>query len=184
MDLKTAATLLVTIGLAVAGYLFTYWYNVRLSRRRDRLDRVSRQLSDLYGPLFALVTSSTSIWTEFRVANRPGIGYWDPEPPVSRDEATTWRVWMKEVFMPLNIQMVDAAVQKADLLEESTMPECLLDLCAHVAAYRSVRARWEQGDYSEHTSLMRFPEIALRDYAETRFLRLKSEQRRLLEAGW
>src|SRR5260370_41555644 len=95
MDLKTAATLFVTIGLAVAGYLFTYWYSLRLSRRRNRLERVSRQLSELYGPLFALVTSSTSIWTQFRAANRPGIGYWDPEPPVSGHEATTWRVWMR-----------------------------------------------------------------------------------------
>ncbi len=184
MDLKTAATLFVTIGLAVAGYLFTYWYSLRLSRRRNRLERVSRQLSELYGPLFALVTSSTSIWNQFRAANRPGIGYWDPEPPVSGDEATTWRVWMKEVFMPLNIQMVDAAVQKADLLEESTMPECLLELCAHVAAYRSVLARWEQRDYSEHTSLMNFPAEALTAYADERFLRLKAEQGRLLEAGW
>jgi hypothetical protein len=47
MGLNTALTVLVTVCLALTGYL----YSLFLARRKDRLDRINRQLSDLYGPL-------------------------------------------------------------------------------------------------------------------------------------
>lgn len=48
-------------------------------------------------------------------------------------------------------------IQNADLLEESEVPDCLLTLCAHVAAYKAVLKKWESGDFSESTSIVNFP---------------------------
>jgi hypothetical protein len=63
MDWKTTATLLVTVALAFAGYA----YSLHLARRNARLERVSRQLSDLYGPLMALESATQDMPSEHRV---------------------------------------------------------------------------------------------------------------------
>jgi hypothetical protein len=37
-------TTIVTIGLAITGYMVTYWNNVRISQRHERLPWVNRQI--------------------------------------------------------------------------------------------------------------------------------------------
>ncbi|MFH8340422.1 hypothetical protein [Streptomyces sp. AM6-12] len=66
----------VTIGLAFVGCVVTYLNGLRLSQREERLARVNRQLSDLYGPLFALTEASTRIFDAFmeHTAHRGGAG--------------------------------------------------------------------------------------------------------------
>jgi hypothetical protein len=181
MDWEVVLTLSITVLLALLGYGATYAYNLKLARREDRLSRVSRQLSDFYGPLFALSESGASIWNGFRTQYRPGgKAYWDPTDPPSAAEAEAWRLWITEVFMPLNRQMVDVIVQKADLLDEAEMPEVLLEVCSHVAAYEAVLKQWTNGDFSRNTSVVDFPRCALVRYTRESFRRLKSEQNRLL----
>jgi hypothetical protein len=87
---------------------------------------------------------------------------------------------MTEVFMPLNLEMERVVVEKSDLLEESEMPPSLLQLCAHVEAYKTVIKRWENHDFSEHTSVIDFPAREVAEYVGTRFSVLKDEQMRLL----
>lgn len=67
MNLNTALTLIVTVFLALIGYLYTLF----LARRKDRLKRINRQLSDLYGPLYALSRTGAYVWTSFRSQHRP-----------------------------------------------------------------------------------------------------------------
>ena len=43
-------TTAVTILLAFTGYLATYFNNLRLAQRNQRLERVSKQLGELSGP--------------------------------------------------------------------------------------------------------------------------------------
>ena len=49
-----ATAIVVSVLVALIGYVVKYFNDLRLAQRKDRLDRVSHQLSDLYGPLFAL----------------------------------------------------------------------------------------------------------------------------------
>jgi hypothetical protein len=181
LDWKTTVTISITVLLALGGYLATYVNNVRLAQHKDRLERVNRQLSEFYGPLFALTRSTSASWAAFRSKYRPDVqSYWDSRSPATSEEAAVWRLWITEVFMPLDVQMAEIVVQKADLLDEAEMPQCLLDLCAHVAAYRALLKRWEEGDFSEHKSILLFPEAALREYTSTSFSRLKTRQQDLL----
>jgi hypothetical protein len=180
MSWGTAVTILVSVLVALAGYVATYLYNLRLAQRNDKLERIDRQLRDLYGPLLALTTASNSAWWAFRSRYRPAGSYWNDADPPTEEEARAWRLWMQEVFMPLNEQVADVVTRHADLLVETRMPKCLLDACAHVAGYRAVTAAWRQGDYSEHTSVTNFPSSELIDYASTRFERLKEDQETLL----
>ncbi|MFJ9821533.1 hypothetical protein ACIRU3_41075 [Streptomyces sp. NPDC101151] len=76
--------------------------------------------------------------------------------------------------------MRDVVVTKADLLIEEEMPQALLEFCAHVSGYEITAARWAQGNFDEHLSLISFPGRELREYIRDRFARLKSEQARLL----
>ena len=87
---------------------------------------------------------------------------------------------MTSVFMPLNERMQNLIIEHADLLDEPEMPNCLLMLCAHVSAYKSVLRQWEDGDYTRNWSVVNFPREELLAYTEQTFKRLKAEQARLL----
>jgi hypothetical protein len=173
-------TLLVSVLLAVGGYVATYLYNLRLAQRKARLDHVDRQLSELYGPLVALSTAGETTWKGFRRLYRPGGSFWDPESPPTDEEAAAWRLWMTEVFMPLNERIFEVITNNAELLVESEMPQPLLDVCAHVAGYRPVLRAWSEGDTSLNTSVNNFNGARLEKYAVTRFVRLKERQRELM----
>jgi hypothetical protein len=177
MDLKTALTLFVTVCLALTGYLYTLF----LARRKDRLDRINRQLSDLYGPLFALSKTGDHVWLSFRSRHRPYLGaFWKADSPVSDTDADAFRLWIRSVFMPLNRQMMDLVVNRADLLEGTEIPECLLDLCAHISSYEALLKQWEKDDFTANEPIINFPRHALLKYAEQEFCRLKQEQETLL----
>ncbi|MGW7008358.1 hypothetical protein ACWGCW_37610 [Streptomyces sp. NPDC054933] len=174
----------VTIALAFLGYLATYFNSLRLSQRQERLSRVNQQLSDFYGPLFALTEANSRIFRAFmeRPAMRPdGQSPFAAggEPPTD-EELSEWRLWVTTVFLPNIRAMRDIVVTKADLLVESQMPKVLLDLSAHVSGYEITAAKWANRDYTEHLSGVTFPAEELASYARESFTRLKSEQASLL----
>ncbi|MET8740901.1 hypothetical protein [Streptomyces sp. NPDC004728] len=176
------STLIVTVGLAVVGYLATYLNGVRLAQRQARLARIKLQLSDFYGPLFALMEANSRTYDSFseRYARPDGRDPFDHEVPPTEHELAEWRTWATAVFIP-NIQaMRDVVVTKADLLIEQEMPPALLQLCAHVSGYEITAARWAQGRYEEHLSLISFPGREMMDCTRERFTRLKKEQAVLL----
>jgi hypothetical protein len=176
MDLKTALTLFVTVCLALTGYFYTLF----LARRKDRLDRINCQLSDLYGPLYALSKTGDHVWLSFRSRHRPYLGSFWADSLVSDTDAEAFRLWIRSVFMPLNRQMVDLVVNRADLLEGTKIPECLLELCAHVSSYEALLRQWEKGDFTAYEPIVNFPGHDLLKYAEQEFCRLKQEQDTLL----
>jgi hypothetical protein len=163
------------------GYIFTYFNDLRISKRTAELERINRQLGELYGPLYALADSSTITFAEFLKRYRPGQPSFFNTPP-NEDELKIWRLWMSDVFMPTNLKMYDIILNKADLLIEEEMPKCLLDLGAHVAAYKAIMKKWEKHDFSEHQSLLKFPRKELREYVEKSYKELKSKQKRLIES--
>ena len=179
VDWKVVAPLLVTIVVAFSGYYYSYTNNVALENRKAQLERVDRQLKELYGPLYALANASGETWTEFRKVYRPTGPYWGSDPSPSKEEAEAWRLWTKEVFMPLNLEMEALVLKHSDLLAEAEMPKILLELSAHIAGYKPVLKAWERGDVSRNVSLINFPD-GLTRYAEDNFRRLKAKQAMLL----
>ncbi len=127
MDLtRTAAviTAIVTIFVALAGYLITYWNNILLSRRTDRLNRINKQLNEFYGPLYSLVYSSSKSWVTFRTKYRS---------------------------------------QKRSYFSDNPLK------------------KWENNDFSEHTSLIDYPGRELLDYSHRSFQRT---ERKTIEFSW
>jgi hypothetical protein len=178
---QAALTLAVPASVAILGLFIAYVVNLRLAQRSDLLGRVSHQLSDFYGPLYALVNAADISWAAFRATHRPGGSFWgDPQDPPSEADAAAWRLWMSLVFMPLNRQMRDLVVTQAQLLDQDQVPDCLLTLCAHVSTYEAILGKWAAGDFSQHVSAIPFPRRELTDYAAECFGPLKSKQQALL----
>jgi hypothetical protein len=184
MDVTLTAAVItacVTIFVALAGYLITYWNNILLSRRTEQLNRINKQLNEFYGPLYSLVYSSSKSWVTFRKRYRSQIrSYFSNNPPPTEEELQAWRLWMTTVFMPINLRIYELIVSKADLLIERDMPGCLRELCAHVASYQVVLKKWGNNDFSEHTSLIDYPGRELLDYSHRSFKELKDKQSNLL----
>jgi hypothetical protein len=173
-------TTVVTIGLAFTGYLVTYLNGLRLAQRAQRLDRISKQLGELYGPLYGLTDAETAVWRVFRSNVRPGTHFFDADDPPTEADLEAWRLWMTTVFAPINNRMYELVLTKSDLLIETEMPQCLRDLCAHVVGYQLVMRKWEGGDYSAQMSFLPFPQADLLTYVATSYNALKTEQAHLL----
>jgi hypothetical protein len=176
-------TTAVTILLAFTGYLATYFNNLRLAQRNQRLERVSKQLGELYGPLYGLTDAETAVWKIFRSRYRPGKHFFAEDDPPTEADLEAWRLWITTVFAPINDRMYELVLSKSDLLIETEMPVCLRDLCAHVVGYQLVMKKWGRGDYSENLSLLAFPQTDLLNYVTGSYNALKSEQARLLGKG-
>jgi hypothetical protein len=172
-----------TILAAIMAAVLTYRNSVRLNQKRNRLARVNLQLEQLYGPLFALSLAIDSAWKAMMKKHRPSAQTSLVGGQAPTEDHQVWVDWITNVFMPLNRQMVEVIVHNAHLLssEGDTMPQCLLDLCAHVAGYEVVLKNWESGDFSQLLSLSLHPTDALLDYSVRTFRALRKEQAELLE---
>lgn len=178
MEPEVVVTLAVTVLLAGTGYAVKYWSDVRLAAREARLARLNRQLSEFYGPMYAMAQAGQAAWDALwkRADRTPNVLF----EPRDDEFIPTWQSWMTNIFMPLNRRMVSLIVDKADLLDEEEMPESLWMLCAHVYGYEGILKQWEAGDNSQLTSAVVFPRAPLRKYVGDRFNELKAEQLRLL----
>ena len=87
---------------------------------------------------------------------------------------------MQTVFRPNHEEMLAIITKNADLLIESDLPEPLQLFAAHVASYKAVFARWDKGDFSQHTAVLNYPTDVLGRYLEQSFKTLKARQERLL----
>ena len=134
---------------------------------------------------YALSSTGAHVWTSFRSQHRPNRGsFWKAGSPVDDKDADAFRLWIRSVFMPLNRQMMDLVVNRADLLEGTEIPRCLLDLCAHISSYEALLVQWEKGDYTMNEPIVNFPKHPLQEFAEKEFRRLKQEQDAILNSGW
>src|SRR5208283_2687448 len=147
-----------TVALAFIGYIVTYANNVRIENRKERLKFISNQLQYLYGPLYSLSNASDVAWKTFRSRCRPGGAFFSTQPPPSEEELQQWRLWMTEVFMPINLKMEKAIIENSHLIEGNITPRSFQEFLAHVEVYKAVIKKWERGDFSEHTSYLNFPD--------------------------
>lgn len=177
----TIVGVLATVVLALAGYFVTYLNNLKLERRRARLERVNRQLKELYGPLLALVKEGEAVLRDFRAEFYPGRDiYWGTENEPTEKEAAEWRLWISEVFMPINLQIEKVIIQNTDLVAGGEIPRVFLDFCSHTSGYKILLKRWDAGDFTRHTPGVPFPAEEFNEYVTRVYRWLSDEQTRLL----
>src|SRR5580658_636757 len=172
--LQNAAIL--TIILAFAGYLMTFLSARMLARRRDKLKLVNKRLNEFYGPLY--VASEAGNIAYRSLLERQGK---EKSDPILDSEMKDWVLWMKTIFMPLNDIREKVIIEKAHLIVEEQMPQCLLDFVTHVVGYKAVLSKWAEGDYAERRSTIGWPP-EFDAYVRRSYAALKAEQTRLLHS--
>ena len=81
--------------------------------------------------------------------------------------------------MPNNLKMEKVIIENAHLIVGAEMPQSFIDFLAHVQGHKVVLKKWEDGDFSEYTSSINFPEVLSLEIEET-FKMLKAKQAKLL----
>ncbi len=171
-------TIVVTVSLAFIGYIITHQNNLSLARRREKLELIDAQLNQFYGPLYIIATvGRIEYWALIRKMGRLPEG--ELEKPLAPQEFIEWRLWMTEVFMPMNIWCEKLLLEHAYLLREAKLPDCIIRFFTHVAAYKPVLKKWSDNDFTEQFSIIDFP-TDLEEYAEASYRALKAEQLRLI----
>jgi hypothetical protein len=170
--LQNAAIL--TVIVAFVGYALTFVSAHMLARRRDKLELVNRRLNEFYGPLYVASEAGN-------IAYRSLLGKLGKTQsyPVLDAELKEWVLWVTTIFMPLNDIREKIIIEKAYLIVEERMPQCLLDFVTHVVGYKAVLSKWADGDYSERRSTIGWPpEFDI--YVRNSYAALKAEQTRLM----
>ena len=167
----------LTILLAFVGYLATAWSAKMLARRKDKLEHVNRRLNEFYGPLYVASQAGNIAYRSLLKKQGKTQSY-----PILDSEMKEWMLWMTTIFMPLNDIREKIIIEKAYLIVEEQMPQCLLDFVTHVVGYKAVVAKWAEGDYSERRSTIGWPP-EFDHYVERSYAALKAEQTRLLHGS-
>lgn len=209
----------LSLFFAIVGYVSTALHTLRAQQHRGRVDRVSEQLKELYGPLLACVTASKSSYDamlqEAGALARSG-GAMDGQTPSSSPRTATiltpaelreairsdpsgpiascYRTWVRQVLLPLSERASRLVVERADLLEGSSIEPLLLRLVAHVSALKVLVYRWDSLEQMQHgwdgslldsherelqSSQIAYPD-SLRAWVEAGFAKLKQRQAELL----
>ena len=182
MDLFSVPTVLqnaaiLTVILALGGYLITSLSARMLARRQDKLNLVNKRLNEFYGPLY--VASEAGNIAYRSLLKKQGKTQCHP---IRDEEMKEWVLWMTTIFMPLNDVREKIIIENAHLIVEEQMPRCLLDFVTHVVGYKAVLAKWADGSYGERRSTIGWPpEFDI--YVERSYQALKAEQTRLMHNG-
>lgn len=182
MDLFSVPTVLqnaaiLTVLLAFVGYLVTFLSARMLARRRDKLKLVNKRLNEFYGPLY--VASEAGNIAYRSLLKKQGKTQCHP---IRNEEMKEWILWMTTIFMPLNDIRERVIIEKAHLIIEEQMPQCLLDFVTHVVGYKAVLAKWAEGEYGERRSMIGWPpEFDV--YVKNSYAALKAEQTRLMHSA-
>lgn len=185
MGIETIS-LIVTILLALGGYLVTYQQKLRLTRRKERLDLINKRLDEFYGPLYVSTQASKRAFGAYlhelrekkkKEAGETSSGELSPSELWFTPE---WRIWSADIIYPISINSENVILNKAHLIREEEMPECLLQFVAHMASLKRAIKKWEEGDYAQGSlPVIKFPQ-ELNEYAADSYQQLKSEQMKLI----
>jgi hypothetical protein len=135
------AQAIITLFAALLGYI-KLRQEIRKSKLQKvyemQLDRLRRQLSEFYGPLYMLSTSTTqlakAVW---------GTDIWED-------------VW-RETLVPAHLQIESILLSKIDLLDEQNIPESFLNFIKHSQFNRAYVRREGYGGMSYFEKLVPYP---------------------------
>lgn len=166
----------LTVVLAFVGYLVAYLSARMLARRKDKLKLVNKRLNEFYGPLYVAGQAGHIAYRS--LLKKQGK---TQSEPILDEEMKEWVLWMTTIFMPLNDIREKVIIEKAHLVVEEQMPQCLLDFVTHVVGYKAVLSKWADGDYTERRSTIGWPP-EFDSYVKRSYASLKAEQTRLLHS--
>ena len=180
MNGTETATIVLPAVLAVTGYFLSYIYRLKLERRKNRLKRIDRQLSEFYGPLLATVQANQKAWDSLVEKNDGKEGFYKTKNNPTPEQSEEFINWMNLVFMPNNEKLYEIIVEKTSLLVDDQLPNPLLELMAHILEYRIELKQVEETGKKAMEMKRKYPAEELLAYCKSNFERLKTKQSKLL----
>ncbi len=178
MDIATWS-LISTIALAFIGYLVTYWNNVQTTKNQAQLDLINKRIAEFYGPLYIATQANERAYKALLQKLGKKAVFDDANHPATKEDIEEWRIWLVNVFTPINLNIEKLINERAYLIQEEEIPECLLTFVTHISGYKALLGKWEKGDYSENVSVIKFPR-ELSTYSSQSYKELKIKQLRLI----
>jgi hypothetical protein len=138
--------------IAVIPGVLAFAFSVVDDHRKQKLDFVNLQIEKLYGPLYSVTQANTAVWDNFKQKDWPiGRGTYFPVSVADKDAATIetqrWRLWIKNVFQPMNLQIEKSIIENYELLVgEKVPPPSFREMVAHIESYKAIIAAWDQED--------------------------------------
>jgi hypothetical protein len=177
MDLKLI-TLIVSVLLAIIGYLFKYFYELNIQKHNNNLKLINERLENFYGPLYILsLVGMTSFKTFIKVLKKED----DPDllKPLTEQEKSEWILWVREVFHKNNLEIEKIITDNAYLIIEEKVPKCLIDFVTHLSNYKVLLKKWDNNNFEQIVSIIDFPPDFM-EYFYNSYMMLKKEQVRYL----
>ncbi|MCL2327689.1 MAG: hypothetical protein FWC39_04140 [Bacteroidetes bacterium] len=167
-------SLAVTILLAITSYLFKYFYELNVQRHNNNLKLINERLENFYGPLYILsMVGKTSYETLLKVLKKEDDP--DLQNPLSEQEKLEWIIWVKEVFHKNNLEIEKIIINKAYLIIEESVPQCLIDFVTHISYNKILLKKWDNNNFEQIHCLIDFP-VDFDEYVYNSYRRLTSEQ--------
>jgi hypothetical protein len=125
-------------------------------RRADKLSRINRQISELYGKLSILDEAGGRNWYAFvshhsndlKILGREFMRFFPYDvrkdepitqfnpPPPKAEQLEAYRKWLRTLFMKTNEGMLEVIYNNADLAIGQKMPQVFVSFAEHVASLR------------------------------------------------
>jgi len=156
--------IVLTIATAVAGFVVSLLQD----QRKREIDFVDLQIERLYGPLFALSTATLRAKNDLIAKRRPGTkDYFDKDHPPSKADVQLFRLWMRNVFQPMNLEMETAITRNAQLIQGGHIYPVLEEFIMHVESYKATMANWKDTDAEDNPRFLEGAENkATRDFPD------------------
>ena len=188
--ISTALTTASPFLLAVFGYITTAVHTLRTTQHEARVARVGAQLKGYAARCWRASLPPSRRTTRWCGSTRRPAAWWPGfrarRRPHFRDAVRADRTAPPPGVPHVGARRADAAseramktvIEHADLLESTTIEPLLLQLVAHVSAYRVILRRWEEGALAEGSHIS-YPD-GVHAWASEQFRRLKRRQAELL----
>jgi len=137
-QLSVLSAVLVGVLIAVIPAVLGYICSFADSIRKDELAFTNEQIEKLYGPLYALAQANTQTWKQFVASGK--APNWDN---ATDDQISWWRLWMSQVFQPMNVKMEDVIVHNSQLVVGDRFPEIFQQVIVNTEAYKALIAGWQ-----------------------------------------
>jgi hypothetical protein len=160
------------------GWIVTYRLAKRQQYRKDQLDLVNRQITELYGPLHIACEAGRNAYDA--LCKKFGVKQiFVDGRPVSPQAGDEWSLWMNDIFTPLNDRLEKLIMEKLYLLEETEVPVDFHTFMKHVALNKIILLKWKNGDKTEQYAREEFPKT-LDGYAKGALEKAKRKQAELI----
>ena len=193
---------LITV-LGAIGAVFAWVVDQRAGRQQERRQRelalIERQLRELYGPLFSIVSSSKKIYEAFHaqatgVAARVGKTYSFTDfndGAVTPEVAVLHRRWIRVIMVPQWEEIERCIRDNGDLVIEPNFPDAFAQILTHIASWRLLVESWvplqdsnlhnrpEELKLDRNFAAISFPK-AYQEYVSEAYARLRRRQSTLL----